>query len=177
MHYLVYNKKNKEFVEHLWFLCKEQGIIENPIKELNRLDKRSNHYTLAYGFQTFTLPYFTDKYNLWYTKVEGANIKIVPNNILNLLTPISIAYWISGDGTFDKSRNRVIICTDNFTIENIKSLQDVLLNKFNIDSYLKSAGNVDKDQRRIVIPKRELIKFQDLIKPHLHESMYYRIGL
>jgi hypothetical protein len=174
---LSVQQKNKEFVEYLWSLCKEQDVVENSVKELKRLDKRFNVYRLVYGFQSFTLPYFTKIYNLWYINIEGTYIKIVPKNIDTLLTPKAIAYWISGDGTFDKSKNRVIICTDNFTIEDTKSLQNVLLNKFNINSYLKSAGNKSKDQYRIVIPRQDLVKFQELIKPHLHEFMYYRIGL
>lgn len=58
---LSIQQKNKDFVEYLWFLCKEQGIVENSVKELNRLDKRFNVYRQVYGSQSFTLPYFTFK--------------------------------------------------------------------------------------------------------------------
>lgn len=173
---LSVQQKNKEFVDHLWIICNGFDIVVNPVKKLIRVDKRSHNTTITYGFQTLTLPYFTDLYKQWYQKVSKTTVKVIPVNIEKFLTPLAIAYWIAGDGTFDKSKSRVIICTDNFTKEECELLQNVLL-KYNIKTYLKLSGVKSKDQYRIVIPKRELEKFQILVVDHLHPSVYYRIGL
>jgi hypothetical protein len=33
---------------------------------------------------------------LWYRNVDGKNVKVLPANIADLLTPIAIAYWLGG---------------------------------------------------------------------------------
>jgi len=174
---LSVQQKNKEFVNHLWFICNRHGIVANPVKEMVRSDKRFHKTTIIYVFQTLTLPYLTNLYKQWYRKLGKGTIKMIPVDIGRTLSPLAIAYWIAGDGAFDKSRSRVILCTDSFTKDECSLLQDVLLEKYNIETYLKLNGVKSRDQYRIVIPKRELEKFQTLVVAHLHPSMYYRVGL
>jgi hypothetical protein len=45
--------------------------------------------------------------------------KIVPLNIGELLTPIGLAYWIADEGCFCKSSQRVILCTESFTLKEV----------------------------------------------------------
>ena len=47
-----------------------------------------------YQFSTKSLSCWNDLQALWY--VNG--VKVVPKNIFDLLTPISLAYWICDDG-------------------------------------------------------------------------------
>jgi len=35
----------------------------------------------------------------------GKNIKVIPENIGDLLTPIALAFWLSGEGYFEKIRS------------------------------------------------------------------------
>ena len=174
---LSVQQKNKEFVDHLWTICNGLNIIVNPVKKLIRLDKRSHKTTITYGFQTLTLPYFTNLYKQWYQKIGKTTVKVIPIDIDKTFTPLAITYWVAGDGTFDKSRSRIILCTDNFTKEECELLQDIFIKKYNIETYLKLSDVKSKDQYRIVISKRELIKFQTLVVNYLHPSMYYKIGL
>jgi hypothetical protein len=174
---LSVQQKNKEFVDYFWAICNGLNIIVNPVKKLIRLDKRSHKTTIAYGFQTLTLPYFTNLYKQWYQKIGKTTVKVIPIDINKTLTPLAIAYWVAGDGTFDKSRSRVILCTDNFTKEECELLQNIFTKKYNIETYLKFSSVKLKDQYKIVIPKRELVKFQTLVVDYLHPSMYYRVGL
>lgn len=57
--------------------------------------------------------------------------KIVPLNIAELLTPIGLAHWLMGDGYWDKSSKTISICTDNFTLIEVKLLISVLKENFN----------------------------------------------
>lgn len=61
-------------------------------------------------------------------------IKFVPWNIEELLTPLGLAHWIMGDGSF--SDNCTFICTDNFTKQDVERLTKVLGNKFGIKATL-----------------------------------------
>jgi LAGLIDADG DNA endonuclease family protein len=56
-------------------------------------------------------------------------VKRLPSNIEELLTPLAIAHWIMGDGYYS---NSVMICTDNFTKQEVIKLIDILENKFYI---------------------------------------------
>jgi hypothetical protein len=49
--------------------------------------------------------------------------KIVPNEILDLMNPIVLAYLIMTDGNYDKSRNRIRIYTNSYTKQEVEFLQ------------------------------------------------------
>ena len=55
-------------------------------------------------------------------------------SIFNELTPIALAHWIMGDGTFKGVS--LLLCTDSFTIINVVTLINVLIIKFNINCTL-----------------------------------------
>jgi hypothetical protein len=71
------------------------------------------------------LPCFNEYYDLFYS--EGK--KVIPHNIAELLTLLSLAFWIGEDGTFEKKSKRVILCTESFTIDEVEVLINVLNSK------------------------------------------------
>jgi LAGLIDADG DNA endonuclease family len=78
---------HKEYIEHLYDLFKT--YCPSTLKyETSLPDKRTgNIYTTVY-FTSFTLPCFNEYFDLFYK----SSIKVIPNNIGDLLTPISLAY-------------------------------------------------------------------------------------
>ena len=54
-------------------------------------------------FSTYTLPCFNELYNLFYLSGK----KVIPNNIGDLLTPLSLAYWIADEGSWNKTQRYV----------------------------------------------------------------------
>nr|YP_010170397.1 LAGLIDADG homing endonuclease [Phanerochaete carnosa]QRZ60378.1 LAGLIDADG homing endonuclease [Phanerochaete carnosa] len=77
----------------------------------------------------------------WYRldKENNKFIKIVPLNIVDLLTPIGIAHWIMGDGYWDNSSKTGVICTDNLTFSEVELLIRVLKSKFNLTATVRSS--------------------------------------
>lgn len=71
-----------------------------------------------YWFCSKSLPFISNLHSLWYTLVNGKDIKILPSNIQELLTPIALAHWIMGDGYFISS-GVLKLCTDNFTKDEV----------------------------------------------------------
>jgi hypothetical protein len=51
-------------------------------------------------------------------------IKVVPQDIYHLLSPIALAYWIIGDGY--NERGGLILCTDSYSLPDVISLMNVL---------------------------------------------------
>lgn len=84
--------------------------------------KQNNKIYSSYSFKILFLPYFTELHSQWYTKVNNKNIKIVSMNIVDLLIPISLAYWFIGDGSFYKINKTIKLSTESFTFEEVTRL-------------------------------------------------------
>ena len=92
-------------------------------------------------------------------------------DIKNYLTPISLAYWIEGDGY---SRNKgVALCTDSFTKDDLKLLIDALTENF---GFKCTTFPHAKDQYRIHINSKQMPYLRSLVAPHMHPSMLYKLG-
>ena len=55
---------------------------------------RKDTKTYALGFFTRSLPCFTKLYTTFYPN----GIKVIADDIYNMLTPVALAHWICGDG-------------------------------------------------------------------------------
>ena len=101
-------------------------------------------------------------------------IKIVPENIIDLMDPIVLAYLIKGDGNFDKGRNRVRIYTNSYSKIEVEQLAKSINTKLNI----YTAVLLDrKDQYILTIGANNFELLRNIVTPHFHPSMLYRIGL
>jgi hypothetical protein len=69
----------------------------------------------------------TELYSLFYLN----GVKIIPNNIYELLTPIALAHMIMGDGSV-KSHG-LILCTNNSSLEDIVRLMNVIMIRYRLD--------------------------------------------
>jgi hypothetical protein len=80
---------NKIYIEHLYSLFKEYCGSEPKIMSSfdNRVDKNKIYSSIK--FQTLSLPCFNKYKELFYNS-EG--IKIIPKELVNLLTPVGLAY-------------------------------------------------------------------------------------
>jgi hypothetical protein len=74
-------------------------------------------------FFTRSLPCFTLLHTLFYD--DG--IKVTPENIFDLLTPVALAHWICCNGSVQ--RHGLILYTDEYTIQEVVLLMNVLIIK------------------------------------------------
>jgi hypothetical protein len=114
---------HQELTEGLWKMCHDLNLTISPVKTFQRPDNRK----LVYYFQSLTMPYFTNVYNTWYKLSYDNNkvYKVVPNNIDELLTPIGLAYWIKGYGSFNnygRGLGRISLHTNWFTLNEVNLL-------------------------------------------------------
>lgn len=136
--------------------------------------KKVSHY----HFKTRTHPLYTTLHSIWYKKDEEANkfVKIIPENIKEIFSEISLAYWIMDDGYFDSygRAKTVILCTESFTEEECIILQS-LLEGLEIKSTLKIRNKI-KNRYRIRISKTSMDKVISLVLPHMHNDFLYKLG-
>ena len=131
-----------------------------------------------YHFKTNTHPLFTALHGIWYKYNEkNKRIKIVPLNISEMFSEISLAYWIMDDGYFDSygRTKTVLLCTESFTREECLILQS-LLEKLNIKSTLKIRNKIN-NRYRIRISKTSMDRVISLVKPYMHKDFLYKLGI
>lgn len=133
-----------------------------------------------YYFNSRSLFQLTVLHSLWYVWSDELNkfVKIVPLNIKELLTPIGIAHWIMDDGY--RAGNRVILCTDNYTLFEVELLLSVLREKFGLDAKLYNRRQQGKllCWRIAISGKPENVaKLRSLVLPYFIPSMLYKLGL
>lgn len=169
---MSFGEKYKDLAFHIGDLFKE--YMSNPVKSLDvkGVNKVYNNYRL----KTKTLSLFNPYHDLFYKLDSNTNkyIKIVPKNIIDFMDPIVLAYLIQGDGNFDKGRNRVRIYTNSYTKSEVENLALAINTKLNI----YAAVLLDrKDQWIITIGAKNLELLRNIVTPHFHQSMLYRIGI
>lgn len=109
-----------------------------------------------------------------YHESTGRYVKVVPAGIIELLTPVALAYLIMGDGNYDSVRNRVRIYTNSFTKKDVERLAEAINKNFGIYAGVMLDR---KDQYIITIGAKELDKLRSLVLPHMVPSMKYRVGV
>jgi len=72
---------------------------------------RAGNRTYSLQFFTRSLPCYTELSSIFYVN----KVKVIPNNIYELLTPVALAHWIQGDGSH--ARHGLVLCTDSYTTQ------------------------------------------------------------
>lgn len=173
----TFSVKNLQYVKYLKyealnFVCTDSEPTPWPSSRHGNLEPTQ------YWFSTKSLPIFSELHNSWYKKINGKYKKVLPINIEKLLTPVGLAHWIMGDGYYNKSGSNVIICTDNFTENEVLKLIEVLDNNFGLKSTKKkrisSKGNL---MWRIYISKLSMKKLKELVIPYFIPDMLYKLNI
>ena len=123
--------------------------------------------------RTRSLPLFTEYYKLFYLN----GVKVIPNNIGDLLTPLGLAHWIMQDGSYHKVSKGVVLCTDSFKKEEIELLISVLQTNFNLICTIQKAPNKSLNRFRIYISAKSLPVLRTLVQSHFHPTMLYKLGI
>jgi len=131
--------------------------------------KVHQQFDFGYYINTITLPCFNYFREIFYVN----NIKIVPNDIYNLLTPIGLAFLIMDDGSYHIKYKLLVLCTDNFTHSDVLRLMHVLQIKFKLNCRIERK----KTNLRIVVKANSMYRLRILVKDHIHPSMMYKLGL
>lgn len=109
-------------------------------------------------------------FKILYDKFILNGVKVVPNDIFELLNEVTFAHWIMCDGS-RSTNGGLVLCTDNFSVFDIIKLMNVLLIKWNI----KSSINYNNGQPRIYISRLETLKVREIVKVYFCAHFYYKI--
>ncbi len=119
-------------------------------------------------FNTLSSNEFYEFHKMFYVKRE----KVVPKNIEQLLTPISLAVWFMGDGSIkSKECNGRILNTHGFTELEVAQLSQVLNDKFKLLTSIRR----QKDGWQIYISAKSGGVLTKLITPYLLPYFKYKL--
>ena len=159
---------NSSYLFHLYNLFQE--FVTTPPSVSEVVDKKTGKSRFNLCFTTLALPCFNEIYNIFY--LDGK--KIIPNNIAEYLTRVSLAYWIMDDGSF--TGNGLKLHTNAFTLEELNLLIEALNKNFSIKATI-NISNREKAQYTLYISKSQLQLIIDLVKDHMHEDMMYKLNI
>lgn len=146
-----------------------QRFVASPPSVVTVLDSKTGKSRYNISFSTLALPCFNKLYESFYEN----KIKKIPSNITDILTPVSLAYWIMDDGSFIGSGLR--ISTNSFSSKDL----DLLINALEKNFSIKASRNIqykDRSQYTLYITKAQLPLVRSLVIDHMHPDMLYKLG-
>lgn len=123
---------------------------------------------------TRALPFLTELHGLFY---DARGIKGIPDATVmyELLSPIALAVWIGGDGTW--VRTSTVLCTDSFTPQDVIKLMNILNIRYGLECTLFFHEAKRIAHPRIRIKTRSIPQLRSIVLQHLHPSMHYKLGI
>ena len=158
------------YFNHILDLFRPYLSKEFKLKDRSFTDKKTNKIYRSVSFATLALPCFNDYRNLFY---NSNNLKIVPSNISNLLSPRGLAYWIMDDGSLQNKG--LHLNTYGFKIEDVLILKQTLENMFG-ESSLNCSIHKHQKGHRIYIWEESMVQVRNNISKYMHKDMLYKIN-
>lgn len=97
-------------------------------------------------------------------------VKTIKTDLFFYMDYIVLAHLIQGDGA--KKNKGITLCTDNFSLQEVVLLINILILKFNINPTIHK----EKKFFRIYINKIDLIKIKPFIEPYFVDHFLYKIN-
>lgn len=161
--------KQKKYVLYLKKLLDNEGLTVHFTENSNTYHTSiKNRKITTYGrcdLKTCRNIQFNVWRDLWYPN----NLKVVPKDIINHFSALSLAIWYMDDGS--KNNQSYYLHTEGFNLEDIEFLKNILLNKFNIITFTQKL----RDKYVIYISKKSKNIFKDLIESYVCPSMKYKL--
>lgn len=151
-----------------WKYSVLEDLVSFPPKMVSFQDQyRENR--MRYRFRTFAHPFFSSLRKEFYNKER----KIITSQILNKLSPLSIAVWFMDDGTNIGKGSTLRFSTCSFSEKEHKIMQRFFVYTYGIRTEVSFYSNypflrINKEHKR---------KFIDLIIPYIPDCMQYKIEI
>jgi len=160
--------KHKEYFDYVYSFFKPY-CAKDYIPQFRIIrDNRTKKIYSAISFTTMQLPCFNEFKKLFYM----LNIKKVPNNIYELLTPRGLAFWIMDDGS--RQGDGLHISVYAFSNEDVDKLMFTLQDKFKLKCSIHYNRN---NKPRIYIFKESMDNLRSVVISYFIKEMLYKLGL
>lgn len=155
--------KQKEYV--LWKYNILREFVSKGPKKISWVNPKRNLHEVSCYFHTISMEELGILYHYFYKN----RVKILPEDIFEILNPHMIAIWFMDDGSNTK---------EGFTL-NTHSLERK--DQVKIVNFLKETFQInativkDRTKLKIAIGKHDFRKFSKIVEPYIIPSMTYKI--
>tara|TARA_Y100000310_G_C20566364_1_gene755699 strand:+ start:366 stop:1013 length:648 start_codon:yes stop_codon:yes gene_type:complete len=156
----------KAYVEWLYEIF--QDWVRSDIASKNHSLKATGKSYKSLGFTTFAHEKIMPYRQLFYP----AGKKVIPGNLIDLLTPLGLTVWFMDDGSVKshESKGR-ILNTHSFTQNEVEHLCSILQEKFELMAHPRQ----QTDGVQIYISGKSANTLQALLEPHIIPEMEYKL--
>lgn len=162
--YFVFTQTFKRF-SYVWFVFQQLSHYcnKNP-----RLTVSTRKGTSIYTMQVLTrsYPILLDLYKLFYSPKKTIKVEL-----LLYLNDIVLAYWAMDDGS--KTATGFYLHTKGFTFSEVYLVVGMLHYQFSLNCSVQN----HEGRPVIYIKKDSMNKFKNLVLPHFHPSMLYKLNV
>jgi hypothetical protein len=127
--------------------------------------KGTRHYRALFTTRTYIV--FNQIYDMFIVN----KIKVVPEEIYELLSPVALAHWIMSDGAAI-TKGGVLLCTDSFTVPEVCRLINVLIIRYNLDCTIQFYNG----KPRIYILLKSLPLLRSIVEPYMCPFSLYKLS-
>lgn len=158
------SEKQKDYV---FWKCQilNDFVSRGPRKIMVWHDKKRNKYHYSWYFHTKS----SEGFGLLHQYFYRNEVKILPENIFELITPRALAIWFMDDGS--NTKESLVLNTHCFPRTDQLRVIRFLRDRYNVVATLVK----DRSKLKIRIGKSEYQKFINLVKPFVIPSMNYKI--
>ena len=151
------------------FLMWKKGILGNFVNTVRREEDNKKN-SIIWSFTTVVHDEFRFYRKLFY---EG-NKKVIRDELIHYLKPLSLAVWFLDDGILNAGVN-IRFSTDRFTKEENEKLQWMLKCNFDIRCKVCEYTKNDKKYYYLSLNKENSLKMTEIIAPYSHECTKYKL--
>ena len=157
------SEKQKEYV--FWKYKQLKNLVTTGPRRIKAgHDKKRNTDWFSWYFHTKTLEELGTLYH-WLYQDE---VKILPLDVFEFLTPRALAIWFMDDGS--NTKESYTISTHCFSIQELR-ITDFFKRKYGIAATIVK----DRSKFKIAIRRHEYKKLNTIIEPYIIPSMIYKI--
>jgi hypothetical protein len=153
----------------LWDIYKELAYLCSGLPMTAKTITRGKMFYSVW-LQTRQLACLNEIFNIFYIKKKDKFIKTVKQELYFYMDYIVLANWIMGDGS--KRAKGLVLCTDNFSMQEVILLINILIIKFDINPTMQK----EKNYFRIYINEKSLMKIKPFILPYFVSHFLYKIN-
>lgn len=155
---------------YFWHVYNELAFLCSGLPIFSKAITRGKLF-FSLTLQTRQLDCLKEIFNLFYLSNKGQIIKTVKPDLFFYMDYLVLAHWIMGDGS--KRAKGLVLCTDNFSLQEVVLLVNILIIKFEINPTIQK----EKNKFRIYINEKSLIKIKPFIKIYFIDSMLYKLNI
>jgi hypothetical protein len=156
---------NIEYLMQFYNYLSSIGYCKPKKPGLNKVISKNNKLLYYWKEESYYLTHFEWLYDMFYKH----NIKTIPSNLKEYLTPLSLSTWY-----LDNTDKLYLSSNQSFDLnsENLVYISQILKDKYNLDtSYrLESKGKV-----AFYIENKSYNNFSDTVNPHISSSLQYKL--